>query len=270
MHTVRGGGGVDLHVREWGKASGRPILLIHGWSQNYLSWMKQYESERLQEFRIVAFDLRGHGMSGAPLEPEHYTNGEAWADDIAAILDRLALDRAVLVGWSYGGLVISDYLRKYGEKRLAGINFVGGAVALGPKAFGSLIGPGFLENAPGACEADVATNIAAIRRFLRACTARPIGQEAFEIALAFTMLVSPRVRASLIQRDVDFAPELTKVTVPVLVSHGRADTLALPAMADYIARHCRTATLSWFEGVGHMPFFEEPERFNGELAQFAR
>ena len=77
IHTVTGGGGVQLHVREWGDPEGPPILLIHGWSQNHLCWAKQYESALRDEFRIVAYDLRGHGMSDAPLEPEHYTDGSA-------------------------------------------------------------------------------------------------------------------------------------------------------------------------------------------------
>ena len=110
-HTVRGGGGLRLHVREWGKADGPPILFIHGWSQNHLCWAKQYESALADEFRLVAYDLRGHGMSEAPLEPEHYTDGKLWADDVAAIIDELRLDRPVLVGWSYGAFVICDYVR---------------------------------------------------------------------------------------------------------------------------------------------------------------
>src|SRR5262245_2151085 len=88
-HTVRGGGGLRLHVREWGKADGTPILLVHGWSQNHLCWSKQYESALADEFRLVAYDLRGHGMSEAPLEREHYTDGALWADDLAAIVDEL-------------------------------------------------------------------------------------------------------------------------------------------------------------------------------------
>ena len=52
----------------------------------------------------MAYDLRGHGMSEAPLEPEHYADGRLWADDVAAIIQQLVLDRPVLVGWSYGGL----------------------------------------------------------------------------------------------------------------------------------------------------------------------
>ena len=89
IHTVRGGGGLRLHVREWGKPDGPPILFIHGWSQNHLCWAKQYESALADEFRLVAYDLRGHGMSEAPLEPEHYTDGKLWADDVAAIIDQL-------------------------------------------------------------------------------------------------------------------------------------------------------------------------------------
>src|SRR4051812_43263342 len=66
-HTVAGGGGLRLHVREWGKPDGPAILFLHGWSQNHLCWRHQYESALAGEFRLVACDLRGHGMSEAPL-----------------------------------------------------------------------------------------------------------------------------------------------------------------------------------------------------------
>lgn len=270
VHTVTVAGGVNLHVREWGKPAGVPILLIHGWSQNQLCWIKQYESELQDEFRIVALDLRGHGMSDAPLQAEQYTDGDRWADDIAAIIDQLTLDRPILVGWSYGGFIISDYVRKHGQQKIAGVNFVGAAVVMGARAFGPLIGPGFLENAPGACELDLPTNIAAIRKFLRACIVKPISQDDFEVVLAFNMVVHPKVRAFLVRRELDFAPVLESIAVPVLVTHGRSDTVVLPAMGDYIVNHCKAAEASWYDGVGHTAFLEEPERFNRELARFAK
>lgn len=266
-HSVQGGGGVNVHVREWGSPSGIPILLIHGWSQNHLCWAKQLALQ--DKFRIVALDLRGHGMSDAPLQSEQYTDGDKWADDIAVIIDQLVLDRPILVGWSYGGFVISDYVRKHGQDRIGGINFVDAAVVLGAKAFGTLIGPGFLENAPEACAVDLPTNIAAMRKFLRACFVMPIAHDDFEVVLAFNMVVHPSVRAFLIQRELDFAAVLERIAVPVLVTQGRSDTVILPAMADYIAGHCRTADATWYDGVGHAPFLEEPERFNRELAGFA-
>ena len=54
-HTVRGGGGLRLHVREWGREDGLSILFIHGWSQNHLCWAKQYESALAGEFRMLEY-----------------------------------------------------------------------------------------------------------------------------------------------------------------------------------------------------------------------
>jgi hypothetical protein len=71
--------GIKLHVGEYGKSSGVPILLIHGWPQSYLCWTKQFGSALKDEARIVALDLRGHGMSDAPAEADQYTDGDKWA-----------------------------------------------------------------------------------------------------------------------------------------------------------------------------------------------
>src|SRR4030095_8873432 len=77
-----------------------------------------------EEFRLVAYDLRGHGMSEAPPGQEHYTDGRLWADDVAAIIDQLGMDRPVLVGWSYGGFIICDYVRAHGQDRIAASDLV--------------------------------------------------------------------------------------------------------------------------------------------------
>ncbi len=204
VHTVEGGGGLRLHVREWGKPDGPPILFIHGWSQNHLCWAKQYESALADEFRLVAYDLRGHGMSEAPLEPEHYTDGALWADDVAAIIDQLGLDRPVLVGWSYGAFVICDYVRAHGQDRIAAIDFVEGAVKLGEAAFGTLIGPGFLDHFADATADDLPTNIRAMRSFVRACLAKPLSDDDLETAVCWNVVVPATIRANLAAREIDF------------------------------------------------------------------
>ena len=63
-HTIRGGGGVPLHIVETGDRSRRSILFLHGFSQNSLSWSRQLDSDLAQTHRLVAMDLRGHGRSG--------------------------------------------------------------------------------------------------------------------------------------------------------------------------------------------------------------
>jgi non-heme chloroperoxidase len=270
IHEVAGGGGIRLHVREWGKADGPPILFIHGWSQNHLCWAKQYESALAHEFRLVAYDLRGHGMSEAPHAPEHYADGELWADDVAAIMEELQLDRPVLVGWSYGAFVICDYVRKYGQEQIAAIDFVEGAAKLGEAAFGTLIGPGFLDHFVGATADDLPTNIAAMRAFVKVCASKPLSADDFETALAWSIVVPARIRANLGARELDCDDVLRRLEVPLLVTQGREDSVVLPAMAEHILATCPTAEASWYDDIGHLPHLQEPERFNRELAELTR
>jgi pimeloyl-ACP methyl ester carboxylesterase len=270
VHAVPGGGGLLLHVREWGNPDGPPILFIHGWSQNHLCWVRQYDSALAGEFRLVACDLRGHGMSEAPPEPEHYTNGKAWADDVAAIMDELRLDRPVLVGWSYGAFVICDFVRAHGQDQIAAINFVEGAVKLGEAAFGTLIGPGFLDHFAAATADDLPTSIAAMRSFVRACIVKPVPANDLETAVCWNVVVPAAIRAHLAAREIDCDDVLGTLQMPVLVTHGRADTVVLSAMAEHVLAACPTAKASWYDGVGHVPHLEEPERFNRELAELTR
>jgi pimeloyl-ACP methyl ester carboxylesterase len=270
VHEVHGGGGLRLHVREWGRADGPPIVLIHGLSQSHLCWAKQYDSALAEEFRLVAYDLRGHGMSQAPLEPEHYADGALWADDLAAVIEQLRLDRPVLVGWSYGGFVICDYLRAHGQDRIAAIDFVAGGVKLGEAAFGTLIGPSFLDNFADLTADDLPTNIRGVRGLVRAFPATPLPPDDVETLLCAGMTVPARIRANLGARQIDGDDVLRTLEVPLLVTQGRADTVVLPAMAEHVLATCPTAEPSWYDDVGHTPHLEQPQRFNHELATLTR
>ena len=207
-------------------------------------------------------------MSEAPSAENQYTEPQLWADDIAAIIAQLRLKRPVLVGWSYGGFVICDYLRAYGQEAIAGINFVGAATTLNAAAFGVFLGPGFVDHVPGAIAADLPTNIRTIRSFIGGCTARPLPADEFETALCWNMVVPSKVRAALVARVIDSDDVLKKLDKPVLVTHGQRDTVVYPAMADHIIRTCRRSTASWYPEVGHAAFLEDPGRFNRELGEF--
>ena len=268
MTVIEGGGGQRLHVREWGNPQGPSILFIHGWSQSQLCWARQVTGPLAEEFRIVTFDLRGHGMSDKPQAPGPYLDAQLWADDMAAVISQTGLDRCVVVAWSYGAFVVADYIRAYGEQRIAGLDLVGSAVMLKPPAFDH-IGPGLLENAEDACAADLCANIDAIRRFLRACTVQPLTSEDWSRALCWNMVVAAEVRGALISREIDADEVLSSLSVPVLVTHGRSDTIVLPSMAEHVLDVCGMAEPSWYDGVGHAPFWEDPVRFDRELVEFA-
>ena len=268
-HEILGGGGVKLHVREWGNPAGPALLFIHGWSQSDLCWLNQVRGDLTATFRIVTFDLRGHGLSEKPTKPEHYADGQLWADDVASVIDQTGLEKPILVAWSYGGYIVADYLRAYGDSRIGSINLVGAGVLLRPPAFHH-IGPGMLDNVQGMCARDLAANIAATRRFLGACTSKPLGDDEVAAALGWNMVVPSTVRGALLSRKLDSSDILANVSVPVLVTHGRDDTIVLPSMAERTLTVCPAATVSWYDGVGHMPFWEVPDRFDHELAGLAR
>ena len=122
--------------------------------------------------------------------PRAYVDARLWADDLNAVIEQLGLDRPVLVAWSYGGYVVTDYLAAYGEAAIAGVDLVGAAVLRTPTF--EHVGPGLLENAGDACGPDLPTSIAAILRFLRACTVRPLSDHDWSTALAWNMVVPSR------------------------------------------------------------------------------
>ena len=268
IHTVSGGAGVALHVREWGQANGPTILMIHGWSGNHMCWSRQVQSGLVEEFRLVALDLRGHGMSEQPLDPQQYRDAALWAADVAAVIDQCHLDQPTLLGWSYGGFVICDYIRAFGQDAIRAINFAGAAVTLN-ESFDD-IGSAFLANAADGSDPDLPTRIAALRRFWHSMTAKGLGPADMETGLCGSVAVPPQVLGALISRRIDSDDVLTRLHVPILVTQGRQDQIVSPSMADHILQLCPAATASWYDVAGHAPFIEHPDRFNRELAALAR
>ena len=263
--VVRAPDGVTIAAQEWGNPSGPEILFIHGFSQASMSWQRQVESDLAKEFRMVTYDLRGHGNSDKPLEPEKYKESKAWADEVQAVIDVAKLKRPVLVGWSYGGRVIADYLRSTVPPRLAGLNYVNAVSKSDPSFFGE-----GLKVQPLMLSDDLATNIAATRTFLRNCFEKQPSQEEFEAMLAFNMMVPPKVRANMGGRTLSMDETLKALKLPVLVTHGEKDRLVLAAAGRHTAATIPGAKLSLYDGVGHAPFWEDTARFNAELAAFVR
>jgi non-heme chloroperoxidase len=263
--VVRAPDGVTIAAQEWGNPSGSEILFIHGFSQASLSWQRQVESDLAKEFRMVTYDLRGHGNSDKPFEPEKYKESKAWADEVQAVIDVAKLKRPVLVGWSYGGRVIADYLAIHGAARLAGLNYVDAVTKSDPSFFGD-----GLKVQPLMFSEDLATNIAATRIFLHNCFEKQPSQDDFETMLAFNMMVPPKVRANMGGRTLSMDETLKALNLPVLVTQGAADKLILVAAAKHTAATIPGAKLSLYDGVGHAPFWEDMARFNAELSAFVR
>jgi non-heme chloroperoxidase len=263
--SVKTPDGLTIAAQEWGNPNGPEILFIHGFGQSNLSWIRQVNGDLAKEFRIVTYDLRGHGNSDKPLDKAPYHDNKAWADEVKAVMDAAGLKRPVLVGWSYAGRVISDYVTTHGPDKLAGINFVDASIKFFPEFVGEN-----LKTMPGMASEDLATNIAATRQFVHGCFEKQPTSDDFELMLSFNMMVPPKVRANLGGRALDATEVMSKLKIPVLVTHGDKDRNSKIGTAQYTAKTIPGAKLSVYEGIGHAPFYEDATRFNTELAAFVR
>jgi non-heme chloroperoxidase len=262
---IPGGGGTRIAAYEYGDAGGLEILLVHGFSQSHLAWAKQYQSPTLQQFRIVVIDLRGHGASEKPTDAGSYNDSRVWAQDIHAVLKAKNLQKPLVAVWSYGGFIISDYVREYGDGELAGIVFVGAVTQMGTQDAKGHYGAG-MKVLLGMLDARQEINIPATAQFIRTAIAGPMSAEEYETILAYNVAVSPEIRSALLSRVVDSNDALARITAPVLIVHGEKDTIALGAAADHIGSKIRHAKKSCYPNAAHCPFMEDPDRFNQELA----
>jgi pimeloyl-ACP methyl ester carboxylesterase len=258
--------GVTLAVQEWGNPDGAELLLIHGVAQSHLSFARQFASPLARDFRIVTFDLRGHGLSAKPLEQAFYQDPRRWADDVRAVMAACGLRRPVLVGWSLGGRVLRAYLMHHGDDGLGGINIVSARPIEHPSV---VVPPPVPADDPSA--SPLAQRIGALSAFLGACYAIPPEPADFATALTFNAMLPWEVREAIAGWSTP--PEaaiaaLRRVRVPTLITHGRRDRLILPAAAEMTAAAVPHARISWYERCGHSPFYEDAPRFNRELAEF--
>lgn len=265
-HILTGGAGCQLHVVETGNTEGTPIVFLHGFSQCWLSWTRQMNSDLARNHRLVAIDLRGHGKSEKPRDG--YDNSRLWADDVDAVIRGLDLDRPVLSGWSYGPIVILDYIRHYGEDAIAGVQFVSAISKLGSEDAMSVITPEFQSLVPGFFSSDIEEGVRSLDSLLRMCfTSEPSAADLY-LMLGYNTSVPPYVRQALFSRSLDNDDLLSSLGTPVLITHGADDRIVT---ADAPRRHADlipNSQLDVVPGSGHAPFFERADAFNARLASF--
>ncbi|MDH6278933.1 alpha/beta fold hydrolase [Prescottella agglutinans] len=263
--------GTTLVYRTFGHAQARPLVLIHGWAQSSSCWGEDVLADLAEHHRVIAVDLRGHGYSDAPASG--YDDSANWAADVDAVLTAEGITSgAVLLGWSYGGLVICDYLAAHGTTTVDGVVFVGAITSIGRGEAGGKVGAAMKAAIPAAMAEHPATAIGALGSFGTALTG-PIddapGKGAWSQALfGASLSTPPRVRAALFTRAVGHDDLLRTLDVPALVLHGTADAVVDVSAAEHAAALIPGATVSYWDGCGHGPFVEDPQRFVGEVRAF--
>lgn len=266
--------GTRIVYRVEGRPDARPLVLVHGWAQSSACWGVNVLAALTGQYRVISIDLRGHGYSAAP--ETGYDDAALWAADIQAVLTDAGVgpgDGAILLGWSYGGLVCCDYLAGHPESMadgaVAGLVLVGAITGIGRGHKGGRVGKAMTAAMPDALSEDPAVALPAMAAFAVALRGAAVGKGAEEQRLlGLSLATPPRVRAAVFHRSVGHDDLLAALPIPALIIHGGADAVVDPSAAHHADGLIPRSLLSIWDGGGHAPFMENEGRFISEIDEF--
>ncbi|MFE6526764.1 alpha/beta fold hydrolase [Streptomyces sp. NPDC057794] len=261
--SVRTPDGLTLSAAAYGNPAAPEVLFVHGLGQSALSWHRQVE-HLAARFRIVTFDMRGHGASSVPDSPDAYADGARWAADIRSVREAFGLRRPTLVGWSFGALIVGHYLKHYGAQDLRGVALTGPVTKFSPE----LLQPRGLEIGGKLASSYLSVRIQGIRETLEATFAKPLTRDEHDRMLVINSLPPRALQLGYGLVGGEGVDEAFGKPSRLFVTYGAKDAITRPEMARRVLDLNDNARLSVYPDAGHAPFYDEFTRFNRDLARF--
>ncbi|HXY29286.1 MAG TPA: alpha/beta hydrolase [Gemmatimonadaceae bacterium] len=272
MPTITTKDGTEIYYKDWGK--GQPIVFSHGWPLSADAFEDQMFFLAHRGFRCIAHDRRGHGRSSQPLTGNDM---DTYADDLAALVEKLDLRSAIHVGHSTGGGEVARYLGKYGTKRAAKAVLIG---AIPPHLLKSPNNP----------------NGAPIEAFdqLRASVLADRAQFFKDLSMPFYGFNRPGAKISEGLREsfwlagmlcgmpgaydcikafseTDLTEDLKKIDIPTLIMHGDDDQIVpIAASAMLSSKLVKGAILKVYKGQPHGMCQTNKDQINADLLAFIK
>ncbi|HET6635401.1 MAG TPA: alpha/beta hydrolase [Streptomyces sp.] len=279
--SVTSADGARLHVEEFGPGDGPAVVLVHGWTCAIAFWGPVIRRLVADGYRVIAYDLRGHGRSPAPAAPDGYGT-EQLADDLCAVLEATLGEgeQAVVGGHSMGGMTIMAAARRpqLRERAAALMLCSTGAAHLVPEARVVPVRPAALrtrvQRALLGSSAPLGPVTPMARAVLRYGTMGPgAPRERVELCTRIVHACPRRVRAAWahVLDILDLTDGPGALTQPTAVVVGTADRLTPPPHAHRIVAalpHC--TGLTELTGAGHMTPVEAPEAVGAVLSKLVR
>lgn len=251
--------GVTLPYVEQGDTSGVPVLLLHGVTDSWRSFehVMPYLPDRLHVFALTQ---RGHGDADKPRDGYLMSD---FAADLAAFMDRIGLERAVIAGSSMGSSIAQRFALDYPE-RVKQIILMAAFYSYHDK-------PDLVEFAEQAIDQLIdPIDPAFAREFQESTLAKPIPPEHLDIYVSESMKVPAHVWRAVfggfIKHDAPIEPN--RITAPTLIIWGDQDAYGPRRDQDMLRAAIPGSRLVVYEGYGHATHWEDPERVAAEIVTF--
>jgi non-heme chloroperoxidase len=262
--------GTQIYYKDWG--TGQPMVFSHGWPLSADDWDSQMLFFGEHGFRVIAHDRRGHGRS---TQTWNGNEMDTYADDLAALTEKLDLKDAIHVGHSTGGGEVARYIGRHGTKRVAMAVLIS---AVPPLMLKTDKNPGGLPlSVFDGLRAQLVANRA---EFYRDITLpfygynRPgakISEGIREHWWLQGMLGGMKPHYDCIKAfsETDFTEDLKKFDVPTLIMHGDDDQIVpIGAAALMSAKIVKNATLKVYKGFPHGMPTTHADQINADLLEF--
>ena len=272
MPTITVKDGTEIYYKDWGK--GQPIVFSHGWPLSADDWDGQMLFFGQKGFRVIAHDRRGHGRSGQTWDGNEM---DTYADDLAALTQKLDLKDAIHVGHSTGGGEVARYIGRHGTKRVAMAVLISAVPPLMVKTDKNPTGT------PISVFDGLRAALAANRpEFYKDITLpfygynRPgakISEGIREHWWLQGMLGGMKAHYDCIKAfsETDFTEDLKKFDVPTLVMHGEDDQIVpIVASGPLSAKLVKNSTLITYPGYPHGMPTTHADRINADLLAFIK
>lgn len=251
-------GGLMLPYLDQGPPDAPPVVLLHGITDSCLSF-ETVLAHLPGTLRVLALTQRGHGDADAPAS---YRLSD-FAADLKNFLDMLGLERVVLVGHSMGAAIAQRFAIDHPE-RVLGLVLVGAFAALGRNPACLT----FEETALAPLTDPI--DPAFVREFQESTLARPLPEAVLNRVVTESLKAPARVWKAAWRTllETDLTRDLSRITAPTLLVWGDRDELVLRFEQEILLSSIPNARLATFEGAGHAPQWEEPDRFAALVTNF--
>ena len=263
-------GSIGLYYEDHG--AGAPVVLIHGYPLSGRAWDKQVPVLLEAGHRVITYDRRGFGKSGQPTFGYEY---DTFAADLNALMNKLDLHDAALVGHSMGTGEVTRYLGAYGSARVTRGVLVSPIppfllqTADNPEGLPGSLFDGFME----AAKADTP---AWMKGFLEnfynmdVYGGNLVSEQAFQASWNLATVASATAAVACVPTwETDFRNDLPKIDVPMLVIHGDADrVLPFEKTGKRLPGLIKDVELVVIEGGPHAISWTHAEQVNNALLQF--